>query len=687
MSKKNIINGILNYSNLALFEKREKKFSSEKENNYKTSKMFKNNQIKKKKLSISKSNILFPFCQTMTSFHSLDKSSSVLPLLSFFENDNSKTKIKINKKKPKYYIINDNNFLNKTDKANKSEKHFYITETHHINKIKKSSDINNIDNSLINNNDKSKLRKDLDIETLLLIRNTPNKEQYHNSSSNIKNKLEKRIKYNNFKQYSNLKTDKCKNNIQPKIEEYTSKCTINCKIAKYNHYKHPGFKDFIEKTRELELNSYNSKIKKERAIRLEEGYTNHIEFYQDTMNSLQSAKKLLDINFSNKMADYTRFLIYKKEKEIVKSSKLLQEIINYRRDIEHINADIIKIETEKNNIIKWIYFQIQLKEKKLVLPSFYINIIENWADKRIALKQSSRRDDIIYNNKENNNSSSNSNIEKKEEYKRILSYSNNLIFKTPEEFFEAFSNLEKKDINLMNYNNNLYNQLFELKKELKSMMILDNNIEEYNQNLILKTNQLNNLKSLVEKKIHLLNDLKNKNQEFVINKGIYNKVYKNNLLIYKKIYKIYEMCKCFKLKFKNDIFNFNSKNKSQISKEKEIILMLEYIEQVIDFLITKFIFYVNKGEDNKNLIKKIKNDIEKEHKVNKTKLLKFIDSEKIILLKEKLQKKNNKIYILNSRKINWSNKFKTSKSKKNIEKECKGEPTIQDYLYDEKETD
>ena len=115
--------------------------------------------------------------------------------------------------------------------------------------------------------------------------------------------------------------------------------------------------------------------------------------------------------------------------------------------------------------------------------------------------------------------------------------------------------------------------------------------------------------------------------------------------------------------------------------------MLEYIEQVIDFLITKFIFYVSKGEDNKNLIKKIKNDIEKEHKVNKTKLLKIIDSEKIRLLKENLLEKNNKIYILNSRKINWFNKFKKSKSKKNIDKEYKGEPTIQDYLYDEKETD
>ena len=222
MSKRSIKNAILNYSNTAVFEKREKNFSSEKVISYKSSKMLKNNQITKKKLSISKSNILFPFCQTMTSFHSLDKSSSVLPLLSFFENDNSKTKI--NKKKSKYYLLNDNNFLNKTDKGNKSEKHFYITETHHINKIKKSSDLKSINNSINNSVDKNKVRKDLDIETLLLIRNNPNKGQYHNSFSNAKNKLEKKIKLNNFNNYSNLKIDTSKNNIEPKREENTFKC-------------------------------------------------------------------------------------------------------------------------------------------------------------------------------------------------------------------------------------------------------------------------------------------------------------------------------------------------------------------------------------------------------------------------------------------------------------------------------
>lgn len=349
-----------------------------------------------------------------------------------------------------------------------------------------------------------------------------------------------------------------------------------------------------------------------------------------------------------------------------------------------------------------------MKEQKLILPSFYTNIIENWGEKRMALRQSTRKDDkkeriggkkrsirrpslaridFTYNNKENNNTSNSTSIEKKEEYKRILSYSSNLIFKTLEEFLEAFSNLERKDINLMKYNNNLYNQLFQLKKELNLAVKINDNIEEYNKNLVLKTNQLNDLKKLVDKKTHLINDLKKRNnQEFVINNGIYNKVYKGNGLIYQKISNIFEECKYFKHKLQSDTFNFNMNNKNQISKEKEIILMLEYIEQVIDFLITKFIFYVNKGADNKYLIRKIKNDIEKEHKMNKTKLLKMVDSEKTRLLIEKMQKKNNKIYILNSRKIDWYYKFKICKNKKISNKDSKEDPTIQDYLYDEKET-
>ena len=36
-----------------------------------------------------------------------------------------------------------------------------------------------------------------------------------------------------------------------------------------------------------------------------------------------------------------------------------------------------KKESEKNKILKWIYFQIKVREKILLIPSYYKEIIEN----------------------------------------------------------------------------------------------------------------------------------------------------------------------------------------------------------------------------------------------------------------------------------------------------------------------
>ena len=205
--------------------------------------------------------------------------------------------------------------------------------------------------------------------TLLLIQTYRNNENKNNNLKISSYFSDKKKTHN--KHYSFIKGESNKNNFEKTVDENDIKHIINCKISKYDHYKEAKFKDFIKKTQELKIKGYAAKIKKERAIRLEEGYFNQIEFYQDTIQSLKSAQKLLDIQFSNKISDYTRFVMSKREREKVKSSKLIQEIINHRKDIEHIKNKISKIEIEKSNIIKWIYFMIQMKEKKLVLPSYY----------------------------------------------------------------------------------------------------------------------------------------------------------------------------------------------------------------------------------------------------------------------------------------------------------------------------
>ena len=66
------------------------------------------------------------------------------------------------------------------------------------------------------------------------------------------------------------------------------------------------------------------------------------------------------------------------QKEIEKTLNinLEEEILKLKTEISIIETKILKVEHEKNMIIRWIFFQISLKEKKLILPIYYKYIIE-----------------------------------------------------------------------------------------------------------------------------------------------------------------------------------------------------------------------------------------------------------------------------------------------------------------------
>ena len=737
LSKKKIKNSILKYSNLTLFERREKQYKSDKKLQTKTPKLFKINKLFHKKVEKTKKNTLYQFCQTMSSFHSSEKSSTILPLLDYFEKNNIKNKNhKKNYHKLSVKIKNGAQYhSNKDDKKSKTLNNFYITEASTIKTGNKPKLKKNL--SILFNKKKDNKKADLNIDTLLLIQTFRDNENNNNNKLTISSYFQHKKKPY-LKNYSYIKPETNINNLENTIEEKDIKRLLNCKISKYNYYKHPRIKDFIKKTQELKIQSYSTKIKKERAIRLEEGYYNQIEFYQDTMNSLQSAKKLLDVQFSNKIADYTRFVVSKREREIVASSKLIQEIINYRKDIEHIKTKIGKIEIEKSNIIKWIYFMIQMKEKKLVLPNYYKVILEKGPQKRLSIKQGTRKEDkekkdtvnrsknkkksfrrgsfyfadnlVINNNSKDNNENE---VNKNEEYEKIMNYKNELIFQTPEDFQDRLSGLQKENLLLLKYSNELNNQVFLLKRELDSLNIDKNKIDSGNNQIRAKEKELENIKNITEEKIRLISDFK-KNEKILEEeykkereKGIQNKrknkksqssqnidkdIKENNnninenkkTLLYRKINIIFETSKSVGSKLKFSIYILSLLSKKIHTKEKEMIFMLEFVEQTIDYLINNLNYYMNQNEEIQDFIKNVKSDIEREHKIDKARIQMMLDLQKIKLLKEKVEKRSNKIYFLPSKKIDLS-KFKLKKEKKIIDNYLDKIPTIEDYLYNEKE--
>jgi hypothetical protein len=189
-------------------------------------------------------------------------------------------------------------------------------------------------------------------------------------------------------------------------------------------------------------------------------------------------------------------------------------------------------------------------------------------------------------------------------------------------------------------------------------------------------------KSVDNKKAEENDNINNSNEKNNNLEENYNMNDKNKSSLYKKIVIIFNACTIFGSKLQFASYILNIVNKKTNTKEKEMILMLEFIEQSIDYLITNFNFYMNKNIEIQNLIKNVKNDIEKEHKIEKAKIQMLIDLKRVKLLKEKVEKRSNKIYFLPSKKIDL-NKFKFKTERKKGNKDKNRMPNIYDYLHND----
>ena len=736
MNKKNKINSthkkilkdsILKFSNKVLFERRERIYNSyqstknslKKKIINRTTKNFRKNKTKPKE------QYLLPFYKTMSSFYQTGKSYNILPLLEYFE------KNIIPKKKIKEQYRNRNELFCKTSR-NFRDKDFFMTDisTLKTSKNRKNNQIQ-FNSEKINMTDRNeKIRKDSNIAVLLLIqssRNQDSKDNNINSKLNIENYLNK--EKTKYKDYSFIKTEQNKNYWDRITSEEYAKNVLDAKLSQYD--KSVSYRDYLNKLNEQKIYNYTSRAKTERLRRLEEAYQSQVEFYKDSIISFQKSKKLLENDFSNKITDYTKYISTKKEREKIKESSIRQQIMDYRKDIEQIKTKINKIELEKKNIIKWIFLQIQMKEKKLKLPEYYKSIImdynKNKSSKRLfykndekndssffdkkklnkkvilKLKDSFAIDDKIVKNRElfnNNNNGSTDKYIRVEEYKRILNYKNNLIYKTPEELKDRLISLEKGNLVLLQYKDILHSQLFKYKKELESFMKERSNFENENRKIGGWEKELNNIKNIADKNKKIASVIKNKklsnlkkNLDNNNEKSGHSKIKNNyindtdkyklkNMSLYKNIYNIFEICQKVgsNLSYCSEIIHLVKRKIN--TKEKEMLLMLEFIELTVDYLIMSINKKKNQGQEIKALVKNIKANIDKEHKLEKAKMQIILDMKKINSLEEKVEKRYNKIYFLPNRKKNFT-EFKFNKKEKNNNKNINKKHQIQDYLYND----
>ena len=512
---------------------------------------------------------------------------------------------------------------------------------------------------------------------------------------------------------------------------------INFKRRRINLCKERR-EEFMAQTRNEKYDKLALNSKKELFKRINETHQNKLEYIRDRISSFEKWKTLNHDFFVHKISDYLKFLMYKKAYEKNKVEGLIEEIIEVKKELNIIYTKMAKIELEKNKILRWVYFQIKLKEKKLILPNYYKLILENIISiddyfekvrlkkennteinqsnylrdsmnsithspspsasprkkqKRPIMKTSIDKVNPINNNNINNDLMSFLNKrEGKKEYMRIKEYKNNLIYKSAEEFYEALLSMENEDLRLIEYYDYIQGKINsfqkELEKEKKEKIIRDN---MYNYTLNNKLNELSQLKNrcfALETSIN--NWKKNKNNNNNNNKEIIKKRNKsacittkkiqnkknNKMTLISKINKLFNICKLVKFKNRRDYEVLDAKRKEM--KNNEIIYYFMYIEYCVNYLLSEIEKFKETHKDGEKELKKIYFEIEKGHRIEKTEALRRQLREKYIKLETEVNKRNNKIYLLPYRKV--ANAYKIKKEKVVKEEKGDSQPKFEDFI-------
>ena len=549
---------------------------------------------------------------------------------------------------------------------------------------------------------------------------------------------------------------------------------LNTKHKKLN-LKKIGVNNMLVQTRNLMLNKFTQDIKKEINMNIQESYENKLESIIDKINSIKIGINLYDIKFANKLNEFIKYILYYRDNEKKKCDLLENNKNKIKKEIILLQNKLKKAQLERDNILRWVYFQIKMKEKKLILPHYYKLIFESNLNRNIMrrktissglmslknlwdaqtphhlqkhklteiheedssknldfsnlktiksdekysnhnkYKYQSQRNSILTKSKKSSDhltsvklinfgditinktlQNINKNMDKDEidgyEMNRINQYKHFLIYETPGDFQERLNEFENDNILLIERYNSLqrqlnklkitYNKLLSEKTENEIYIINKIKLKEYELKEIIKINELLNNQISDMKKgkfyIHNSNPLLNKLKN---NYTFHNKHISHNPLgkeLYKRIKEFYNY-------FKTNEPIKQEKDKKPLNYGEHIINMLTYIESNIDKIKDKFRIYNRTDYENYETMRKIKNDIEKKHKIEKGEMLRLKEKEKFLKFKQEIENKTQKIIFIQRRKndTNYHNNFEKIQNYSNINN--LKEPDFEDFIDDKNE--
>ena len=762
--KSKIILNLKKYSNVILFSRREKErslkinISNKSVKDYIIKKKNKNQRDKSHDVSNPSDDISTFALQTISSFKN---SNSFSTQFTFPKNIRPSLIDKENRNTPHLTI---SNFYSQASKDIK-------------NKHKKKTNIFCLTQNNININKNRDLSNNERCNTINFF---PKKSNFSFKEKENEINLLKRIKIEHGKE--NYKTDE-KNLIYLKLKKLESE--------KYN------ISLMLNKVREFKYFNYLNEQKKEINIITMENSKNNIEFLKDKINSLNKIKNIYSNKISNTLGEYSKFISNYKEKEKINSDILLNQINNIKKEVKNLQNKIAKKEQEKATILKWVYFLIKMKEKKIELPTYYKKIIETnfprgiekrktIAPKLEDIKSINDKKKQFFEHHEHNdndidkdkdkdklhkdhsnktlahirlsaveenvkngvndkkthieskfkrkskivskgtisfkksliklnfikftgiNSGHSTNLEESieaniklksaydklindgidpSEINRISKYKLFLIYKTPEDLEDRLIEFQNENIQLLrqyeltrkklidkrlkyktifeNRANSIYEELDE---KIKQNEIRLNQVKNKNELLLIQcaiaTNRLKAQKKVV--------NIKQKKSKSLKKKIITQESIRRELFV--KIENLYELC----------LNHFEKPNKFLEYKDKfkkDIIYMLTVIELFIVYLKSKLNFNDKSDILKFDLMKRIKNEIEHKHKIEKGEILRLKEKEKFKYLQEIIEEKTNKILFLQKRRIipvyNWD-KMKKDRKYSFSEKKL----NFEDFMFD-----
>lgn len=546
---------------------------------------------------------------------------------------------------------------------------------------------------------------------------------------NIKNEQNSSDKIgflNNYKTFSKLSDyfEEKKKEEKPKREINKTFDLIDIKINKIKAATNDNFynaKQYLAKTRKLILLKYDTSVKKELKLLIEEKKENARKIIENKIYSLNKIKKLHHQVFDEKLLEYVKYISLKKDEEEKYDLGLLNEIYSMKKEISLLTNRIKKVQIEKNSLIQWIMLLIKVKERKLHLPNYYSKLLEISIPKIDNQRRSAKPDTTkisklrpkktksIKYSKEKIKSMANSpesilnNFSEKELIK-ILNYRQNLIFNSPEDFYDEIKSIENMNIKsfekldfliyeikrLKGKYNNLLNDkefcnsslIFQIKKYENE---LERNKQIYNERkkLISEYKGINNEKhkNKKNKKIGSDNSLESNDNEIILNQK------KSKLFNY--VEKLFSICK--EIKIKKGYSNSDDKEilalkRANINQEEIILNMIKFSEIKISKLLHEFMMYNDPKNPNYDYIRKLRINYTKKRNIQKARLARIEKEKKNLKFVQEIGEKNDQILFLKKTKKDLQSHFARVNSQSTGKKRKKVKlfiPNIEDFLFDD----